>query len=66
MVDHLSRNLEVRDSNPGRSPLEVLTGKPTGRRPLGREGNVRMDLEENVNAKIGLIQLRMEITGEPM
>ena len=35
----------------GRSALKMLTGKPTGNRPLGRprrrwEGNIRMDLEE--------------------
>ena len=35
----------------GRSAFQILTGKPTGKRPLGRprrrwEGNSRMDLEE--------------------
>ena len=35
----------------GRSAFKILTGKPTGKRPLGRrrrrwEGNIRMDLEE--------------------
>ena len=35
----------------GRSAFEILTGKPTGKRPLGRlrrrwEDNIRMDLEE--------------------
>ena len=40
----------------GRSAFRILTGKPTGKRPLGRprhrwEGNIRMDLEEiGVNA----------------
>ena len=34
-----------------RSALKILTGKPTGKRPLGRprrrwEDNIRMDLEE--------------------
>ena len=34
----------------GRSTFKILTGKPTGKRPLGRptrkwEGNIRMDLE---------------------
>ena len=39
-----------------RSALKVLTGKPTGKVPLGRlrrrrEGNIRMDLEEiGINA----------------
>ena len=35
----------------GRSELKILTGKPTGKRPLGRprhrwEDNIRIDLEE--------------------
>ena len=35
----------------GRSAFKILTGKPTGNRPLGRprlkwENNIRMDLEE--------------------
>ena len=35
----------------GRSVCKILTGKPTGKRPLGRprrrwEDNIRMDLEE--------------------
>ena len=35
----------------GRSAMKFLTGKPTGKRPLGRprrrwEDNIRMDLEE--------------------
>ena len=40
----------------GRSALKVLTGKPTGKRPLGRpwrrwEDNIRKDLEERgINA----------------
>ena len=40
----------------GRSAFEILTGKPTGKRPLGRprrrwEDNIRMDLEEiGINA----------------
>ena len=40
----------------GRSAFRILTGKPTGRRPLGRprrrwEDNIRMDLEEiGINA----------------
>ena len=40
----------------GRSAFKVLTGKPTGKRPLGRprrrwEDNIRMDLEEiGINA----------------
>ena len=35
----------------GRNAFKILTGKPTGKRPLGRprcswENNIRMDLEE--------------------
>ena len=35
----------------GRSTFKILTGKPTGKRPLGKprrrwEGNITMDLEE--------------------
>ena len=35
----------------GRSAFKILTGKPTGKRPLGRprrrwEDNIRMDLED--------------------
>ena len=35
----------------GRSALKILTGQPTGKRPLGRprrrwQDNIRMDLEE--------------------
>ena len=42
--------------NGGRSAFKILTGKPTGKRPLGRprrrwEDNIRMDLEERgINA----------------
>ena len=40
----------------GRSAFKILTGKPTGKRPLGRprrryEDNIRIDLEEiGINA----------------
>ena len=43
-------------SEEGRSAFKILTGKPTGKRPLGRprrrwEDNIRMDLEEiSINA----------------
>ena len=56
----------------GRSAFKILTGKPTGKRPLGRprcrwEDNIRMDLEEiDINAGIGLIRLRVGIIGEPL
>ena len=50
----------------GRSAFNFLTGKPTGKRPLGRsrrrwEGNIRMDLEEigiNVGNWVDLAQDR--------
>ena len=51
----------------------MLTGKPTGKRPLGRprcrwEDNIRMKLEEiGNNAGIGLIRLRIiGIIREPL
>ena len=56
----------------GRSAFKILTGKPTGKRPLGRprrrwEDNIRMDLEEMVSMRvIGLIRLRIGIIGEPL
>ena len=49
-VGHVARMEE------GRSDFKILTGKLTGKRPLGRpmrrwEDNIRMDLEEiNINA----------------
>ena len=50
----------------GRSAFNILTGKPIGKRPLGRpkcrsEYNIRMDL-----ADLGLIWLRIGIIGEPL
>ena len=53
----------------GRRAFKILTGKPTGKRPLERprrrwEDNIRMDL---VSVRvIGLIRLRIGIIGEPM
>ena len=50
----------------------MLTGKPTGKRPLGRprrrwENNIKMDLEEIGSIwVIGLIRLRIGIIGEPL
>ena len=57
----------------GRSAFKILTGKPIGKRPLGRprrrwEDNIRMDLEEIMDKRmrvIGLIRLRIEIIEEP-
>ena len=56
----------------GRSAFKILTGKPTGKRPLGRprrrwEDNIRMDLKRWVSMRgIGLIRLRIGIIGEPL
>ena len=53
-----------------RNAFKILTGKPIGKRPLGRprqrwEDNIRMDLEEIVSMReIGLIRLRIGIIGE--
>ena len=53
----------------GRCAFKILTGKPTGKRPLGRprrrrEDNIRMNLEEiGMNAGI---RLRIVIIGEPL
>ena len=42
--------MHVARTEEGRSAFKILTGKPTGKRPLGRprrrwEDNIRMDLE---------------------
>ena len=58
----------------GRSAFNILTGKPTGKRPLGRprrrwEDNIRMDLKEIGRLSmrgIGLIRLRIRIIGKPL
>ena len=56
----------------GRSAFKILTGRPAGKRPLGRprrrwEDNIGMDLEEiGINAGIGLIRLRIGTIGEPL
>jgi hypothetical protein len=51
----------------GRSAFKMLTGKPTGKRPLGRprrrrEDNVRMNFREIRG--IWLVRLRIGIIGE--
>ena len=49
----------------GRSAFKILTGKPTGKRPLGRprwKDNIRMDLKEigiNTRNWIGSVQDRI-------
>ena len=55
----------------GRSAFKILTGKPTGKRPLGRpkrrcEDNIRMDPLKVSMRGIGLIRLRIGIIGEPL
>ena len=49
-----------------RSPFKMLTGKPTGKRPLGRPRRRWEDLEEVSMRVIGLIRLRIGITGKPL
>ena len=53
----------------GRSTLKILTGKPTGKRPLGRpsrkwEDNIITYIKD-IRA-IGLIQPRSGIIGKPL
>ena len=55
----------------GRRTFKIITGKPTGKRPLRRprrrrENSIRMDLEEIGIRVIGLIWLRLGIIGEPL
>ena len=55
-----------------RSVFKILTLNPTGKRPLGRpirrwEDNIRIDLKEiGIIRRIGFIQLRIGIIGEPL
>ena len=55
----------------GRSTFKILTGKPAGKKPLGRpsrrwEDNIRMDLEEILMRGIEFIRLRIGIIGDPL
>ena len=55
----------------GRSAFKILTGKPTGKRPLGRprcrwEDYIRIDFKEISIKTIGLIRLRIGIIEEPL
>ena len=56
----------------GWSAFKILTGNPTGKRPLGRprrrwEDNIRMDLEEMYECgEFRLIRLRIGIIGDPL
>ena len=62
-ADHIARMEE------GKSVFKILTGKPTGKRPLGKsrrrwEDDIRMDL---VSMRvIGSIRLRIRIIGDPL
>ena len=55
-----------------RSAFKILTGKPTGKRPLGRprrrwEDNIRLDLEEiDINVGNWVDSARIGIFGEPL
>ena len=54
------------------SAFKMLTGKPTGKRPLGRarrrwEDNIRMNLKEiGINTRNWIIGLKIGIIGEPL
>ena len=56
----------------GRSAFKILTGKPTGKRPLGRprrswKDNIRMDLEDiGISAGNWVDWHRIGIIGEPL
>ena len=55
----------------GRSAFKILTGTPTGKRPLGSpqhrwEDNTIMDLKEIDIRGIGLIRFRIKIIGQPL
>ena len=63
---HVARKKEVR------SAFKISTGKPTGKRLLGRsrvrwEDNIRMYLKEiGINTEVWLIRLRTGIIGETL
>ena len=71
-----SRRLEwtghVARMEEGRSVLKIVTGTPTGKRPLGKprlrlEDNIRMDLKEiGINTRNCVDRLTIRITGEPL
>ena len=56
----------------GRSAFKIFIGKPTGKRSLRRlrrrwEDDIRMELNKYVSIRgIGLIRLRIGISGEPL
>ena len=55
-----------------RSAFNIITGKPTGKRPLGRprrkwENNIRMDFKEtDINTRNWVDLARLGIIGEPL
>ena len=54
----------------GTSALKILTGKPTGKRPLGRPRrrweDSRMDLKEiSINTRNWVFWFRIGLIGEP-
>ena len=61
----IMNNNDIARMEEGRSAFEILTGKPTGKRPLGKprcrwEDDITMDLKEIcINTRIGII-------GEPL
>ena len=57
-----------RECSQNRSGLKILTGKPTGNRPLGRHKRRYEDKRVALKAigRIGLIRLRIGIIGEPL
>ena len=50
----------------GRTDFKILTGKLTGKRPLGRSRRRWEDDKRNKYQGIGLIWLRIGIIGEPL
>ena len=56
----------------GRSAFKILSGKPTGKRPLGRsrhrwEDYIRIDLKEiGINTRNWVDWLRIGIIGKPL
>ena len=56
----------------GRSAFKILSGKPEGKRSLGRprrswEDNIRMDLKEiGINTRNWVDSVRIGIIGEPL
>ena len=66
-----SRRLRWARMEEGRKVFKILTGTPTGKRPLGRhrrrwEDNIRMDLKEISINMNNWTRLRIGIIGEPL